>query len=163
MDPKDELDRVYEAFVHWADVILIATPIRWGSASSLYYKMVERMNCIQNQVTIANRVLLRSKVAAFIIIGGQDNVQGVVGQMMSFFSEVGCVFPQFPFIAHSRGWTAEDMEENVAALKRSESLRQGAADLVDRAMALAATLLAGTGTDAHVARAGRKAFDPAAH
>src|SRR5262245_1333163 len=163
MDAKDELDRVYEAFVHWADVILIATPIRWGSASSLYYKMVERMNCIQNQVTIANRVLLRSKVAAFIIIGGQDNVQGVVGQMMSFFSEVGCVFPQFPFIAHSRGWTAEDMEENVAALKRSESLRQGAADLVDRAMALAATLLAGSGTDAHVARAGRKAFDPAAH
>jgi hypothetical protein len=83
--------------------------------------------------------------------------------MMSFFSEVGCVFPQFPFIAHSRGWTAEDMEENVAALKRSESLRQGAADLVDRAIALAATLLAGSGTEAHVSRAGRKAFDPAAH
>ena len=55
------------------------------------------------------------------------------------------------------------MEENVAALKRSESLRQGAADLVDRAIALATTLLAGSGTDAHVARAGRKAFDPAAH
>src|SRR4029078_8351502 len=147
MDPKDELDRVYEAFVHWADVILIATPIRWGSASSLYYKMVERMNCIQNQVTIANRGLLRSKVGAVIIIGGQDNVQGVVGQMMSFFSEVGCVFPQFTFIAHSGGWTAEGVEENVAALKRSESLRQGAADLVDRAMALAATLLTGSGTD----------------
>jgi nitrite reductase/ring-hydroxylating ferredoxin subunit/multimeric flavodoxin WrbA len=163
MDAKDELDRVYEAFVHWADVILIATPIRWGNASSLYYKMVERMNCIQNQVTIANRVLLRNKVASFIIIGGQDNVQGVAGQMMSFFGEVGCVFPQFPFIAHSRGWTAEDMEENVAALKRSESLRQGAATLVDRAMALAATLLAGAGTDARVERAGRKAFDPASH
>jgi hypothetical protein len=73
------------------------------------------------------------------------------------------VFPQFPFIAHSRGWTAEDMEENVAALKRSESLRQGAATLVDRAMALAATLLAGAGTDARVERAGRKAFDPASH
>ena len=163
MDAKDELDQVYEAFVHWADVILIATPIRWGNASSLYYKMIERMNCVQNQVTIANRVLLRNKVASFIIIGGQDNVQGVAGQMMSFFGEIGCVFPQFPFIAHSRGWTAEDMEENVAALKRSESLREGAATLVDRAMALAATLLAGAGTEAHVERAGRKAFDPAAH
>jgi multimeric flavodoxin WrbA/nitrite reductase/ring-hydroxylating ferredoxin subunit len=163
MDSKDELDRVYEAFVHWADVVLIATPIRWGGASSLYYKMIERMNCIQNQVTIANRVLLRNKVVGFVIIGGQDNVQAVAGQMMSFFSEVGCVFPQFPFIAHSRGWTAEDMEANVAALKKSESLRQGAADLVDRAMALAKTLLEGEGTGSKVLRAGRKAFDPSAH
>jgi len=163
MDAKDELDRVYDAFVHWADVILIATPIRWGNASSLYYKMIERMNCIQNQVTIANRVLLRNKVAGFVIIGGQDNVQGVAGQMMSFFSEVGCVFPQFPFIAHSRGWGAEDMEENVTALKKSETLRQGAAELVERTMALAKTLLAGGGTDAKVERGGRKAFDPSAH
>jgi len=163
MDSKDELDRVYEAFVHWADVVLIATPIRWGSASSLYHRMVERMNCIQNQVTIANRVLLKNKVVGFVIIGGQDNVQAVAGQMMSFFGEIGCVFPQFPFIAHSRGWTAEDMEANVAALKKSESLRQGAADLVDRAMALASTLLEGEGTGEKVRRAGRKAFDPASH
>ena len=75
MDPNDQMDRVYEGVVHWADVILVATPIRWGGASSLYYKMVERMNCIQNQETIAGRHLLRNKVAGFIITGGQDNVQ----------------------------------------------------------------------------------------
>ena len=40
MDSHDQLDRVYEAFVHWADVVVVATPIRWGAASSLYYKMV---------------------------------------------------------------------------------------------------------------------------
>jgi multimeric flavodoxin WrbA/nitrite reductase/ring-hydroxylating ferredoxin subunit len=117
MDANDQLDRVYEAFVHWADVILVATPIRWGAASSLYYKMVERMNCIQNQETIANRYLLKNKVAAFIITGGQDNVQGVAGQLMGFFAEVGCQFPQFPFIAHSRGWSAEDMENNRGGRK----------------------------------------------
>ncbi|HEV8632425.1 MAG TPA: (2Fe-2S)-binding protein, partial [Thermoanaerobaculia bacterium] len=39
MDKSDQLDRVYEAVVHWADVILLASPIRWGAASSLYYKM----------------------------------------------------------------------------------------------------------------------------
>jgi hypothetical protein len=43
--------------------------------------MVERMNCIQNQETIANKHLLKNKVAAFIIMGGQDNVQGVAGQL----------------------------------------------------------------------------------
>jgi len=42
MDPHDQLDAVYEGLVHWADVLLVSTPIRWGAASSLYFKMVER-------------------------------------------------------------------------------------------------------------------------
>ncbi|AIC17088.1 Rieske 2Fe-2S domain-containing protein [Nitrososphaera viennensis] len=66
MDKTDELDRVYEALVHWGDVIIVSTQIRWGAASSLYYKMAERMNCIQNQITISDRVLIQNKVASFI-------------------------------------------------------------------------------------------------
>lgn len=134
MDPSDQLDQVYEAIVHWADVILISTPIRWGAASSLYYKMVERMNCIQNQVTIRDRILLKNKVASFIITGGQDNVQAVAGQMLGFFAEIGCVFPQFPYIAHSRGWSAEDMERNIAFVKTSPDLHEAARELAARAV-----------------------------
>jgi hypothetical protein len=44
------------------------------------------------------------------------------------------VFPQFPFIAHSRGWDAEDMERNVRVVKASEALREAAARLVERAL-----------------------------
>lgn len=144
MDPNDELDRVYEALVHWGDVFVIATPIRWGAPSSLYFKMVERMNCIQNQVTIANRVLLQNKVVGAIITGGQDNVQAVAGQLLGFFGELGCQFPQFPYIAHSRGWSAEDMERNVAVVQASEGLALGARELVDRSIDLASRLLATT-------------------
>ncbi len=120
MDSKDQMDQVYEGVVHWADVIVVATPIRWGGASSLYYKMIERMNCIQNQETIANRHLLRNKVVSLIVTGGQDNVQAVVGQVLTFFAELGCQFPQFPFIAHTRGWSAEDMENNEQHVRRLE-------------------------------------------
>jgi nitrite reductase/ring-hydroxylating ferredoxin subunit/multimeric flavodoxin WrbA len=157
MDPDDQLDQIYEAIVHWGDVFLVATPIRWGSASSLYYKMIERMNCIQNQITIANRVLMNDKVAAFIITGGQDNVQAVAGQMLGFFSELGCHLPPFPFIAHSRGWSAEDMERNVDYVRRSVELREGAADLVARAVDLAKTLRLAAPTEARTTRGGRKA------
>lgn len=157
MDPTDQLDRVYEAMVHWADVILIATPIRWGNASSLYYKMVERMNCIQNQETIANTHLLKNKVAAFIIMGGQDNVQGVAGQLMTFFAEVGCQFPQFPFIAHSRGWSAEDMERNVIEVQNSRELHEGAQELVARAADMARLMVEGQVPEHPLARGGRKA------
>jgi len=163
MDDKDEMTEVYEALVHWADVVLVATPIRWGAASALYFKMVERLNCVQNQITIANRVLIKNKVAGFIVTGGQDNVQAVAGQLMVFFSELGFCFPQFPFIAHSRGWSAEDMENNVAQVFLSKALHDGARDLAARAVKLAGDLLEGAGTPERTVRGGRKAqrLDPA--
>jgi multimeric flavodoxin WrbA len=157
MDSKDQLDQVYEALVHWADVVLVATPIRWGSASSLYYKMVERMNCIQNQITLRNRVLIRNKVAAFVITGGQDNVQAVAGQMLTFFGEIGFVFPPFPFIAHTLGWNAEDMERNVEFVRESEELREGARKLVERALQVARTVIDQDLCAATIERGGRKA------
>ena len=157
MDERDQMDQVYEAIVFWADVILVSTPIRWGNAGSLYYKMIERLNCIQNQVTLKDRVMLRDKVAAFIITGGQDNVQAVAGQMQMFFGEIGCHFPQFPFIAHSRGWDAEDMERNVAQVQHSASLREGARGLAERSVAMAKLLLANPCDVTRTERGGRKA------
>ena len=157
MDKTDQLDQVYEMAVHWADILLIATPIRWGAASSLYYKMVERMNCIQNQITLNNKVLIRNKVAAFIITGGQDGIQAVAGQMMGFFSEIGFLVPQFPFIAHSLGWEFEDMERNVDFVANSDSLRAGARELVNRSAEMAQCLLEREMTHASIERGGRKA------
>jgi multimeric flavodoxin WrbA/nitrite reductase/ring-hydroxylating ferredoxin subunit len=157
MDPKDQMEQVYEGIVHWADVILVATPIRWGAASSLYHKMVERMNCVQNQITIRDRVLLRDKVAGFLITGGQDNVQAVAGSMLGFFAEIGCVFPPFPYVAHSRGWSAEDMENNVRSVEDSEELREGARALLERAVELARRLRETHLCASKVPRGGRKA------
>jgi multimeric flavodoxin WrbA/nitrite reductase/ring-hydroxylating ferredoxin subunit len=162
MDDKDQMEQVYEAIVHWADVVLIATPIRWGAASSLYYKMVERMNCIQNQVTLRNEILIRNKVGAFIITGGQDNVQAVAGQLLGFFAELGFVFPPFPYIAHSLGWTAENMERNVEYVQQSEDLRKAARQLIDRSVMMARDLIERDMTPTHIERGGRKAHSSAA-
>ena len=156
MDPADEMEKVYEGIVHWADVIIVATPIRWGGASSLYYKMAERMNCNQNQEIIANKHLLRNKVAGFVITGGQDNVQAVAGQMLGFFAEIGCQFPQFPYIAHSRGWSAEDMENNTTYVQESTSLHEGAASLARRCVDMAKVMIEGTLGEHALDRGGRK-------
>jgi nitrite reductase/ring-hydroxylating ferredoxin subunit/multimeric flavodoxin WrbA len=162
MDPNDQMDRVYEGVVAWADVILVATPIRWGAASSLYFKMAERMNCIQNQITLSDKVLMQNKVAGFIVTGGQDNIQAVVGQMLTFFGELGCAFPQFPFVGHSRGWSAEDMENNVGYVARSEALRDGTRGLVDRALSLCDALVGHDACRDEIPRGGRKAHALAA-
>lgn len=141
MDPKDEMVVVYEALVHWADVVIVGTPIRWGGASSLYYKMAERLNSVQNQITLKNRVLIQNKVAGFIITGGQDNVQAVAGQMLNFFGELGFMTPPFPYVAHSLGWSAEKMEHNMDTVRTSEYLHEQSFELIERAVELSRKLI----------------------
>lgn len=141
LDPQDEMIQVYENLVHWADVVIVSTPIRWGNASSLYYKMAERLNSVQNQITLKDRVLINNKVAAFIITGGQDNIQSVAGQMLTFFGELGFAAPAFPFVAHSLGWSAENMEHNMDYVQQSEYLHQQSFELIERAVELSKKLL----------------------
>jgi len=131
MQQDDGMTQVYRDMILWADIILVATPIRWGNPSSLYFKMAERLNCVQNQITIKGKVLIKNKVASFIITGGQDNIQQVAGQMMVFFTDLGFTFPPFSFLGWSRGWTAEDMDKNVMQFKRSEYIKRTAKELVD--------------------------------
>jgi nitrite reductase/ring-hydroxylating ferredoxin subunit/multimeric flavodoxin WrbA len=123
MDPEDQMIQVYYRVIVWADVVMVSTPIRWGNASSLYYQMVQRMNCVQNQIVARDNYLIRDKVGAFIITGGQDNVQHVAGELLSFWSQMGFVFGKFPFAGWSRGWYAEDTENNVSASTASEKFK----------------------------------------
>lgn len=141
MDPQDEMRQVYEALVHWADVVILSSPIRWGNASSLYYKMAERLNSVQNQITLKNKVLIQNKVVGLIITGGQDNIQGVAGQMLNFFGELGFSTPAFPYVGHSLGWSSEDMERNMDYVKSSEYLHQNSFELVQRSVDLAKKLI----------------------
>ena len=124
MDEKDRMIEIYQKVIIWADVVIVSTPIRWGSASSLYYQMVQRMNCVQNQIVTHDNFLIRDKVGAFIITGGQDNVQHVAGELLMFWSELGFVFGKFPFVGWSRGWYAEDTENNVPASTSSDAFKQ---------------------------------------
>jgi hypothetical protein len=77
--------------------------------------------------------------------------------MLGFFSELGFIFPQFPFVAHSRGWSHEDMERNVAIVRASKELADGAQMLAQRCLDLAAQLIACDMAPASIERGGRKA------
>jgi hypothetical protein len=111
---------------------------------------------VQNQITLEDRVLIQNKTAGFIITGGQDNIQAVAGQMMMFFGELGFSLPQFPFVAHSRGWSAEDMEHNVEQVRDDTALHDGAKALTRRCLEMAEGLVA-CAARTTIERAGRKA------
>lgn len=136
VDPADGMTQIYKDMVLWADIVIMATPIRWGQASSLYYKMCERLNTVQNQITLKDKIIIKNKVASFIITGGQDNIQQVAGQMMSFFTSLGFVTPPFSFVGWSRGWTAEDMDKNILQFKKSEYIKRSSRELLDNSVEL---------------------------
>src|SRR5437762_3558955 len=82
----------------------------------------------------------------------------VAGSMLTFWSELGFVFPPFPFIAHSRGWDAEDMQNNVRQVKASDALREASRELVERAVDFWTVLDKNRAMlDKPMERAGRKA------
>lgn len=131
MDPNDGMNEIYRKMVLWADMVIIGSPIRWGNPSALYFKMIERFNCVQNQITLQDRILIKNKVVCFIITGGQDNIQNVAGQMSTFFTQLGFSLPPFAFMGWSRGWIAEDMENNTTLFSKSRYVKRSVKDLVD--------------------------------
>jgi nitrite reductase/ring-hydroxylating ferredoxin subunit/multimeric flavodoxin WrbA len=148
----DEMVQVYRGLVEWCDIVVVATPIRWGCASSLYYKMQERLNALQNQITLHNRVLIKEKAACFIVTGGQDGVQAVSAQMMMFFAELGFTFPQFPFIGWTRGWYNEEMKTNFADVAQSD-LAAESGKMIGRGVDLINAYRAGDQPIAHTHKA----------
>jgi hypothetical protein len=77
--------------------------------------------------------------------------------MLGFFAELGFIFPQFPYVAHSRGWSSEDMERNVDIVRHSQELMEGAEMLAGRCIELARHLIARDQAPASIERGGRKA------
>lgn len=140
MDKDDQMIEIYDRMVLWSDVVVVSTPIRWGNASSLYYKMVQRLNSVQNQITTHDKYLIRNKVAAFIITGGQDNIQHVAGEMMSFWSQMGFVLAKFPFVGWSRGWYAEDTENNFDTMKNQTHFTNDVSTMVRNAVEMSELL-----------------------
>jgi hypothetical protein len=54
----------------------------------LYYKLVERLNCIENQKEVYGVDLVHNKLMGMVIMGAQDGAQHVMGQMMSVRAEL---------------------------------------------------------------------------
>lgn len=119
----DPLTQLYNDLVDWADIVLVATPIRWWNASSLYYKLVERLNCVENQKEVYGVDLVHNKLMGCIVMGAQDGAQHVLGQMMSVWSELWFAFAKSPYVAYTAGWLLNDRIDLIPQqLERDQNL-----------------------------------------
>lgn len=109
----DPLSQLYDDLIDRADVVIIATPIRRWNASSLYYKLIERLNCIENQKEVYGVNLVHNKLVWMVIIWAQDGAQHVMWQIMSVWAELGFAFAKSPYVAYTAWWLRNDKTELV--------------------------------------------------
>ncbi len=88
----DQMKQVYRALLE-NDIVIWATPIRWGMYGSLLKKMIERMNCIENMQSVFGVNLIENKVAGFVVIGHEDGAQNTAGLLAMTMSAMGWNIP----------------------------------------------------------------------
>jgi multimeric flavodoxin WrbA len=139
----DQMQTVYDAVLA-ADILLLATPIRWNNHSALVQRFVERMNAIENQATWFGNRLIRNKVAGLIIIGHVDGVQHVAGNLLNFFAWLGFHIPEAP-IASWVGENDEDTTKDWDQIERNRYTQEDLQNMIHSTLRLAYNLRRGRG------------------
>lgn len=68
-DPTEEMPVVYEA-LHWSDVVVVTTSVRWGSHTAVLQRMIERMNTLENQGSVYKQGFpMRGKKLGVVVTG----------------------------------------------------------------------------------------------
>ena len=149
-------DRVYEALVHWADVVLIATPIRWGAGQLALFpdgRAAQLRAEPGHDRTTACSSTTRSRASSSSAARttckaspGRCSASSPSSDSLSAIS----LYRAFARLVH------EDMENNVVIVRQSTELAQGAHELAGRLLDLAGQLIVEEPCVA-IERGGRKA------
>ncbi len=76
-----------------ADMIIFATPIWWGSRSSLMQRIIERMDSFDEEYKEKGRSLLMNKPAGVVITGSEDGAQATLGSILSVLTFMNFTIP----------------------------------------------------------------------
>ena len=86
---KDEMPRIYDGLA-WADAVVFATSVRWGSHSALLQTIVERMNTLENRHTVHGEPNpLWGKRCGVIVTGQHWKADEVAQRLVDVFDLYG--------------------------------------------------------------------------
>jgi multimeric flavodoxin WrbA len=91
-DKNDKWPEVAEKIVA-ADIVIFATPIWWGSRSSLMQRIIERMDSFDEQYKDKGRSVLLNKIAGVVITGSEDGAQATLGCILSVLTFMNFTIP----------------------------------------------------------------------
>jgi multimeric flavodoxin WrbA len=93
--PDDQMQTIYDQMIA-ADMLLVATDVRWSGINHYTQRFFERLNPFVNQAA-AGKPLLKKKVAGVIVVG--DGAVAVAGIAMSVLNAVGYSLSQYGYAA----------------------------------------------------------------
>jgi multimeric flavodoxin WrbA len=91
---SDDWPAIFEKILE-ADIVIFATPVWWGSQSSLIQRVIERLDEIHDEIMNTGRSRLTNKVAGIVVSGDSDGAQHIIGNLANYFAALGLTFPPF--------------------------------------------------------------------
>jgi multimeric flavodoxin WrbA len=76
-----------------AEIVIFATPIWWGSRSSLIQRVIERMDAFDEEYIHEGRSSLLNKVAGIVITGSEDGAQATLASIMEVLTFMNFTLP----------------------------------------------------------------------
>lgn len=90
---EDEMPRIYDG-IAWADVVIWATSTRWMSHSAVMQKVIERLNTLENRVSVYGEASpVAGKRAGIVVAGQHYESQGVAARLQAVFAGIGFEAP----------------------------------------------------------------------
>lgn len=111
-----------------SEIVVFATPVWWGTHSSLAQRVIERLDELHDMVLAGEPSPLDGKVAGIVITGDSDGAQHVIGNFCNFFNAVGLLIP--PYATLSVLW---ERQAKGADPTREELLRKYESDYAETA------------------------------
>jgi multimeric flavodoxin WrbA len=106
-----------------SDIVILATPIWWGNASSLVQRALERLDEIHDRILAGEASPLEGKTAGIVITGDSDGAQHIIGSLCNFCNALGLLVP--PYATLSVLW---ERQAKSAHPGKDELLRKYEAD-----------------------------------
>jgi multimeric flavodoxin WrbA len=105
-----------------SEMVVLATPVWWGSHSSEIQRVIERLDELHDKVLAGEPSPLEGKVGGIVITGDSDGAEHIIGNICNFFNAVGLLIP--PYATLSVLWERQAKGKNPTKeelLKKYES------------------------------------------
>jgi len=109
-----------------ADIIVLATPVWWGSHSSLTQRVIERLDVVHDEIIAGKLSRLADKPGGIVITGDGDGAEHIIGVLANFYNALGMVFP--PYATLSVLWDGHGKNKSLTHEELMEKYRNEYAD-----------------------------------
>ncbi|HEV7449017.1 MAG TPA: NAD(P)H-dependent oxidoreductase, partial [Candidatus Paceibacterota bacterium] len=105
----DQWPEIYKK-LQAADIFVFATPVWWGTHSSLIQGAIERLDVVHDEILEGKTSKLAGKPGGVVVTGDGDGAEHIIGTLANFYNAVGMILP--PYASLSVLWEGHDKKKS---------------------------------------------------